>query len=414
MDDSKDIFSAGAQGIGYIFQGRFALFKMLQLPESTALFIEKDDDLEFDSINGKRDLASLKHKKKGQKLSDLSTDFWKSVNIWLARYDRDDRTLCNHKYSLFTTNDISEGSFLAFFSKEPESRDNKNLLKKFVKIASQSKQSSIQKIYKDFIEFDDSEQLDFVSRISIYASTVRIDDIPSQVKESHLRTIRPKFRDHVYEKLEGWWTNQIIEMLVTSPQTPMCGRDLSEKMYSIAEEYRNDNLPIDYLKVKAPLLDTNSAKEQLYICQLKEIGVKDKRIQTAIRDYYCAFQQRASWAREDVLLNGEVEDFEERLIDEWERYRDCLFDELDDDLAEDELRKAGAELFNWAQFSAVDMEKLRIREKVKEPYVIRGNFHILANKKYKNSDGKTTAKVYWHPKFLERIDLILNNQVSAT
>ncbi len=86
MADSRtDKYSAGEQGLGYIYQGRLALLQLLRLPEDTAVFLEKDDDLDFIDGSGGKSLASLKHKAVGDKLTDLSTDFWKSANIWLER-----------------------------------------------------------------------------------------------------------------------------------------------------------------------------------------------------------------------------------------------------------------------------------------------------------------------------------------
>ncbi len=98
-----DKYAAGEQGLGYIYQARLALLHLLQLPEDTAVCFEKDDDLDFlDSDRGKS-LASLKHKAIGDRLADLSVDFWKSVRIWLARYKRDGRSVCNLRFFLFTT-----------------------------------------------------------------------------------------------------------------------------------------------------------------------------------------------------------------------------------------------------------------------------------------------------------------------
>jgi hypothetical protein len=85
-----DKFSAGEQGLGYIYQARLALLYLLQSPESTTIFLEKDDDLDFIDAEGGKSLASLKHKAVGDRLTDLSTDFWKSVNIWLVRYEQDE------------------------------------------------------------------------------------------------------------------------------------------------------------------------------------------------------------------------------------------------------------------------------------------------------------------------------------
>ena len=106
-DQTTDRYSAGEQGLGYIYQARLALLHLLQLPENTALFLEKDDDLEFVDGGGGKSLASLKHKAVGDKLTDLSTDFWKSVNIWLARYKRDGRAASNLRFFLFTTGTVS-------------------------------------------------------------------------------------------------------------------------------------------------------------------------------------------------------------------------------------------------------------------------------------------------------------------
>jgi len=61
-ESSSNPYSAGEQGLGYIYQGRFALLKLLQLPENNSILIEKDDDLDFVDQDGIKTLASLKHK----------------------------------------------------------------------------------------------------------------------------------------------------------------------------------------------------------------------------------------------------------------------------------------------------------------------------------------------------------------
>ena len=80
-DNRTDQFSAGEQGLGYLYQPRFALLQLLQLPEETSIFVEKDDDLDFVDVGGRKTLGSLKHKAVGERLTNLSTDFWKSVRI---------------------------------------------------------------------------------------------------------------------------------------------------------------------------------------------------------------------------------------------------------------------------------------------------------------------------------------------
>ncbi len=45
MPEPRSIFSAAESGIGFIYQPRLALLRLLSLPESTSLLIEKGDDL---------------------------------------------------------------------------------------------------------------------------------------------------------------------------------------------------------------------------------------------------------------------------------------------------------------------------------------------------------------------------------
>ena len=47
IKSTNNPFSAGEQALGYTYQARFALLRLLQLPEETAVLMEKDDDLDF-------------------------------------------------------------------------------------------------------------------------------------------------------------------------------------------------------------------------------------------------------------------------------------------------------------------------------------------------------------------------------
>jgi hypothetical protein len=94
-------------------------------------------------------------------------------------------------------------------------------------------------------------------------------------------------------------------------------------------------------------------------------------------------------------VGDEVESYERRLIDEWERFAAALTEELDGVASEIELKRVGRQIFNWMEQTA----DLRIRPNVSELYVMRGSFHILAN--------KPAPSVWWHPKFVERLSEIL-------
>jgi len=403
MTDSRtDRYSAGEQGLGYIYQPRLALLHLLQLPEDTAVFLEKDDDLDFIGGDGGKSLASLKHKAVGDRLTDLSTDFWKSVNIWLARYKRDGRAASNLRFFLFTTGTVSADSFLNhFLSDQPVASGDAATLTELTNAAlAKSKSPLIGQIAKEFNELSDPEKQDFLERILILDGSPRIGDIPATIKDKYMRSVRREHREFVFERLEGWWNDAVIKQLTGITTEGIFGYEISDKLSSFAEEYKTDNLPITFRgKVPADGIDTET-DPRLFVVQLREIGISSNRIRSAILDYYRAYEQRSAWARENLLVSGEVEEYEDRLADEWNRYKDVAFEKLKDDSAEDALREAGATLYNWAEFETGKIESLRIRTRVTEPYVLRGSFHILA-------DTTPEPRVYWHPRFLERLGQVL-------
>lgn len=399
---STDQYAAGEQGLGYIYQPRFGLLKLLQLPESTSILIEKDDDLDFIDKDGVKTLASLKHKGVGDRLTDLSTDFWKSVRIWIARYNRDGRSEASLRFFLFSTGTVSSTSFLRRFLLEPPAGDDEvqSLSQIMVDVLAKTESKLIGPIAEEFHKLNDDEKEDFLSRIVIFDGGPRIEDVPSIIKDQHMRSIQRDNRDAIFERLEGWWNATIVNLLVRHRTEPIFGYEVSDKLSAFADEYRSDNLPITF-RGKVPEGDIDADNDpRLFVAQLREIGVASNRIRNAILDYYRAFEQRSSWARESLLISGEMEEYEDRLVDEWGRYRDVVFEELDEESADAVLLDAGKALYRWVDIESGNSSTLRIRERVTEPYVIRGGFHILAN-------SRPLPRVYWHPRFLDRVGQVL-------
>jgi len=399
---SSDQYSASEQGLGYIYQPRFALLRLLQLPESTSVLIEKDDDLDFIDNNGVKTLASLKHKSVGDRLTDLSTDFWKSVRIWLARYNRDGRSEANIRFFLFSTGTVSNTSFLRHFLVEPpkEEEESTSLSQLATDVLAKTKSELIGAIATEFQDLNKNEQEDFLSRIVIFDGSPRIADVPAIIKDQHMRSVRRENRDAIFERLEGWWNDTIVNLLVGKRTEPIFGYEISDKLSAFSEEYQSDNLPITF-RGKEPSGGVDGENDpRLFVVQLREIGIASNRIRNAILDYYRAFEQRSAWARENLLVSGEIEEYEDRLVDEWSRYRDVVFEELDEESGDAVLLDAGKALYRWMDLESGNISTLRIRERVSEPYVVRGGFHILANT-------KPVPRVYWHPRFLNRVGELL-------
>jgi hypothetical protein len=400
--DRTDRFSAGEQGLGYLYQPRFALLQILQLPEETSVFVEKDDDLDFVDAGGRKTLGSLKHKAPGERLTNLSTDLWKSVRIWLTRYKDGGRIESTHRFYLFTTNEVSETSFLKEFlpTAIARSADDPTLITLADAALAETQSELIQQIANQLHTLNEPEQIDFWRRITIFDRAPRIDDIPGLIINRHMRSIRREYRNSVFERLEGWWHDIVLALLTGKRSLPIYGYEVSDKLTAFADEYKADNLPITFRgKVPDGEIDTDN-DDRLFVRQLREIGISSARIRNAILDYYRAYEQRSAWAREHLLVSGELEEYEDRLEDEWSRYRDVVFEKLDHENAESVLREAGQRLYQWADLESGNISSLRIRERVTEPYVVRGCFHILANI-------TPLPRIYWHPLFLKRLRELL-------
>jgi len=197
-------------------------------------------------------------------------------------------------------------------------------------------------------------------------------------------------RDAIFERLEGWWFEKVVEQLRASTPTPISGFEVYDKLTAIAEQFRPGALPIDFLDAQPDSVDA-LRDNRLFVYQLRIIEVNQTRIEKAIIDYYRAFEQRSRWARDELLVGGEVETYERRLVDEWQRFAAAVSEELPKDVGEDYLKKVGRDILNWMEFKT----DIRIRPNVTEPYVMRGSYHMLAN--------KAQPGVWWHPSFIERL-----------
>lgn len=398
MNNSNSQFSASASALGYFYQPRYSLLHLLSLPEETVCFIEKDDDIDFTDAEEGRTLASLKHKAPGNTLNDLSPDFWKSVRVWLDYYFKETTSVDSVSFFLFTTGSVAVGSILEAFL--PNASKEEALIEKVNEVLAQTKSKTIKKTVELLEKLPKEKWLIFFRRITIFDNQERIQDIPQRIIDDKLRTVRPQFRRTVYENLEGWWINECINLLSGQRNAPLRGLEVSEMLSSIAEKYHVDNLPIDY-EYSEPEDGVNpDTDDRYFVKQLKSIGLRSERLKRAILDYYRAFEQRSSWQRENVTLSGELEEYDDRLVDEWDRIREIIFEELSHNSPEELLQKTGRKLLN--ELSSSDHPNLRIRKWVTATFVTMGSYHMLANEE--------TPRVFWHPRFNERIEEILKGE----
>jgi len=395
MADAASQFSASEPALGYLYQIRYALLEILRQPEESVCFIEKDDDVDFSDPDEGRILASLKHKAPGDALTDLSPDFWKSVRIWLTDYLKTPESPVPVRYYLVTTGQVQIGSLLAVFLPDAQSPDD--LVARIEATLAGSTSKTIQKTRDLLATLAKDKWASFFRRITIFDQRQRINYIP-QLVMAELKAVRPKSRASVFQRLEGWWVDACIELLTGKRVQAFRGGEVWEMVSFFSEQFRDENLPIDFEDAEPEGGIHPETDDRSFVKQLRAIGLGTGRISRAILDYYQASQQRGAWLRESATLDGELERYDKRLVREWARVREITFDDLKTDAPEVVLQALGKKLFN--DLSTRENLNLRIRRDVTASFVVSGSYHILANEE--------KPRVYWHPRFPERIAEILH------
>lgn len=388
-------FSAHAQALGYFYQVRYALFLLLKASDSSCIYIEKLDDISFDDDGTPLELIQTKHhiNTRGS-LSNASSDIWKTIRVWSEGILDRELDEENTKFTLISNDIANEGS-AAYLLSAGANRNIEAAMEILIKTAETSSNDSNKKAYEKFLELSDGQKK------ALLRNTIILDcaDNIAEAKEKILHEIRyvtrPEFVERVYERLEGIWFDKVIKHLLTNSNSSISHREMQEKLHDLQEQFSRDNLPIDFFNAIVPTEEELQEDERVFIEQLKLVEISNRRIEKAISDYYKAFKQRSKWVRDDLILIDELKRYEERLIDEWERKFDIMIEDIGKEKSEDIFVRKGRALFNWMDGEA----EFNIRKNCDEPYVVRGSYHMLANK----------LKVGWHIEFIERLGYLLGN-----
>lgn len=401
MDNWKEVIfmpdhQAVEQMMGYLYQVRYALALLLDSDDDNLqLSIEKFDDIAFSKDGTPNQLIQAKHhiRQRGN-LTDASSDLWRTINVWLDAISEEPSLLNTTKFLIITTAIAPDGAASSLL--KSSNRDPERAYKMLKEICNKSDNKTHERYYRIFLTTDDSILKKLFENIFIVDNASNILEVEKVVRRKIRYSCLPKYENQIYERLEGWWYKKAIEALCSNELIFVTQNQVRSLIVSISQEYSDENLPIDVLDFDEIQESDLSSNEKVFYEQLKLICVGNMRMKIALRDYYRAFMQRANWIRNDLLFVNELEAYERRLVDEWEH----CFAEMEDKLNgfgdlpdEKEKVKMGQSLF-----TEIEKSDIRIRPKCKEAFVMRGSYHILANK----------LKIGWHVDFYSRLKNLLN------
>lgn len=384
MAEVASKFNATGSMVGYLYQCREALLLGIEETKSFPnlfLSIERFDDVAFEQDGTPNVQLQLKHHAKPGNLTDASVDLWKTLRIWSEQVAANPQLPVERRFVIITTGTAGENSVAAKlrFPREKKT-DEADALKALEKTAKESTNEDTKEARAAFLALSPESRANLISAIQVRDNSPNITDVRSEI-EDRLAFAAPLERiPHLVDHLEGWWFAQVV-LSLSAPDAPAVSLlALRLKIDEIATAYKTGQLLLNDEAAQISDADLVASDGRIFVKQMRRIGLQDDAVEYAKRDYYRATAQRSAWARENVLLDGESQRYDEELVDRWRRER--LAREAGASLAsDDEKCTFGRELFHCANRTQVPFRNRH------EMWLCSGSYQILAD----------VLAVGWHP-----------------
>lgn len=401
MSKTNPSFDASLPALGYFYQFRYALLLALQHEEDPALqmSIEKLDDVVFlrDSMANANSIESYQfkhHIRSAGGLSDKSTDIWKTIRIWSEHVFSKKINLDHAIFLMVTTSSSDKRHASHRLLADPAARDTAEALRLLETAGKCSKNADIQDAYCALMRLSAAQRRKLFGQTYLMEGSPDILAVRDKLEAVLRHAVRPQNRVVFVERLEGWWFGLVVEHLMSAAQSQTIAVGaVHQRVHDLREQFQRDALPDDFLEAPVPTEVVQNDDRRTFIRQLRLVRVADNRIRTAQEDHYRAFAQRSRWIRDNLVDLAEVGKFEGRLLDEWRHKSEIVCEGISVDTDEKQLVAAGKSVYDWTQEHAPANAALFIRPQFPASYMVRGSYHMLADK----------LRVGWHPHYHARL-----------
>ena len=390
---SDSFHSAAESAVGYIYQVKWALYELLSKSRSrpdNAISLERLDDVAWESEGTPQELLQLKHHAASGSIGDMDSDVWRTLRVWMDALK--DATAEMPDLYLVTTEIASQNSALAAL--RLNGRDPELALALLRQAAESSSAQNTEKSRTQFLGLTEEAQRRLVEHVYVLDGAPPIQEIDSLVRRE-LTHVLPIDHETTYlDLLWAWWYAVALDMLQGS-RTVVRGIDAAAKISDLRDDFSRERLPT--------LAPTPSSHEELalaathtdrpFVHQIRWVAAPQKILEKAIVDYYRAIMQTRLWLEDDLIGLHELQDFERKLKDEWEREMAWLTAILPKEADEAERMRVGSELLR----KVLSQTAVRVRERYDEPFFLRGKYHEMAD----------AGDVGWHPDFKQRLSELL-------
>lgn len=385
MNGEDNKFGAVAPMLGYLYQCRQALLSAIELSKNfpgLSISIERFDDIAVENGNVASQRMQLKHHVTPGTLTDNSPDIWKTLRIWSEQVKQNSQLPFETRFSILTTAAAADNSAAARLREGRSTEDEAAALALLEAAAASSENESTQKGRQAFLRLSSLERKHLIAALIVFDQAPNITNVRAEIEDRLTFAVPSKHLSGLVDHLEGWWFDNIVRSLTNESAPSLSLISLRSKIDELATAFKKNELLLD------PQLEVSPDPQQLapdsrrFVQQMRRVSLSQSSVDGAKRDYYRATAQRSEWIRNDALLDGEAQRYDDALVDRWDREVEAQTDIAD--LSSDEKKQAfGRAIFHWANRSQVSFRNRH------EAWLTTGSYHVLAER----------VRIGWHPDF---------------
>jgi len=388
---------AAHSALGYLYQSQWPLLELVRRGRGrpdAELTLELHDDVAFDVEGTPAELLQVKHHVNARRgLGDMDADLWKTLGVWMDAHPPGD--LDGPILSLVTTAIAGSDTAAAGLRTHRDAAAEASSRALLDAAAIASTNAATKPVRDRFLALSSAERDAFVSRIVILDGQPAAGDAVAGRLAQELDWALATVIGHeetFMQQLWGWWLGVAIDLL-RGERDSVRALDVRQKVGELADGYRPDNLPVLVARADVTYDIEQTVGTPVFVEQIRWVAHTSVMLQQAMVDYYRAYSQRAQWIDRDLIGIGELETFEENLVDEWDRAFQSMLATLDHDADEGMKQRVGHALFQDVSNQTV----VKVRERFNEPFFMRGQLHAFSD----------VGRVGWHPDFTEKLKALL-------
>ncbi|MEJ5867663.1 ABC-three component system protein [Pseudokineococcus sp. 5B2Z-1] len=390
---------ASAAATGYLYQFQWALLQAVRAyPDQPdrRLSLEKLDDVGWEDETHPTDLTQVKHHGGTTALTDHQDDVWRTIASWLDHGPPEAPGA--PRLTLVTTAVASPGSAMALLrasdAGEGYTPAVEQALGRLERVAGESRSQVTAAARERFLGLRREQRELLMARVRVLDGALPVQNMREELIRALGHAV-PTAVDSFLDSLLGWWGGVVLDLL--QKRTPWVRvLDVHERVSGLLQDYGPDSLPTTVHEADVREL-ASAGGGQLLAQQLSWVGASPRYVELALIDFYRAYEQRTRWVEDELVGRWELDLFEERLREEWERAFEATVSRLPAGSTEQERSAAGFALADQLLQSA----SVLLRSRYHDGFLARGTRHALAN--HRSDD----SRIGWHPDFRSRVEQVL-------